>query len=98
MGVPVVSLYGRRHGDRLGLSILANAGVGELAVATSAEYVARAVALARDADLLDVLHRNLRSMMLGSPLMNTKKYVAELEEQYIYLWQRMIVRGENGEG
>ena len=98
MGVPVVSLYGRRHGDRLGLSILANAGVGELAVATSAEYVARAVALARDADLLDVLHRNLRSMMLGSPLMNTKKYVAELEEQYIYLWQRMIVRGENDEG
>ncbi len=98
MGVPVVSLYGRRHGDRLGLSILMNAGVGELAVATPTEYVARAVALARDADLLDVLHRNLRSMMMGAPLMNTKQYVAELEEQYIYLWQRMVVRGENGKG
>ena len=34
MGVPVVSLYGERRSSRFGLSILTNAGVGELAVPT----------------------------------------------------------------
>lgn len=94
MGVPVVSLYGQRHGDRLGLSILSNAGVGELAVSTPEAYVECATALAHDRELLDDLHRHLRSMMLSSPLMDTKHYVAEVEQQYIALWQRRVVGGK----
>ena len=94
MGVPVVSLYGQRHGDRLGLSILSNAGVGELAVSTPEAYVECATALAHDRELLDDLHRHLRSMMLSSPLMDTKRYVAEVEQQYIALWQRRVVGGK----
>ncbi|MBQ7723725.1 MAG: hypothetical protein IJT57_05320, partial [Selenomonadaceae bacterium] len=43
MGVPVVSLYGDRHGTRFGLSILTNVGLKELAVDSFDEYVKRAI-------------------------------------------------------
>ena len=48
MGVPVVSLYGKRHGSRFGLSILKNIGLEELAVDSYDEYINRAVMLAGD--------------------------------------------------
>ncbi|MBE6105136.1 hypothetical protein [Anaerovibrio lipolyticus] len=82
MGVPVVSRFGQRRGSRFGLSILSNAGLGELAVDNVNDYVERAVGLAQDAELLDVLHKNLRNMMNSSPIMDSKKYMAELEQAY----------------
>ena len=88
MGVPVVTMYGRRHGTRLAYSILANVGLGELAVPAERpqDYVARAVALAKDRELLDVLHQNLRAMLMKSPVMDTQRYVAELEQKYQEFW------------
>ena len=87
MGVPVVSLYGGRRGSRFGLSILQNAGLGELAVNSPAAYEERVLALANDRELLDMLHKNLRSMLLQSPLMDTKRYVAEVEQAYRQMWK-----------
>ena len=55
MGVPVVSLYGDRHGSRFGLSILKNVGLEELAVDSYDEYIKRALMLASDWDLLTLL-------------------------------------------
>lgn len=83
MGVPVVSLYGDRRGSRFGLSILNNTGLGELAVSNINDYIERAVGLAGDKELLDVLHKSLRKMMTAAPIMDGKKYMAELEEAYI---------------
>lgn len=82
MGVPVVSMYGERRSSRFGLSILNNAGIGELAVPTADEYVERAVALAHDWELLDVLHKNLRTMLENSTAMDGRRYVREMETQY----------------
>ena len=82
MGVPVVSLYGERRSSRFGLSILNNAGIGELAVPTADEYVERAVALAHDWELLDVLHKNLRTMLENSTAMDGRRYAREMEAQY----------------
>lgn len=83
MGVPVVSRYGKRRGSRFGLSILNNTGLGELAVSSIEDYIDRAVGLACDMELLDVLHKNLRSMMQVNPIMDSKKYIKELEEAYL---------------
>ena len=80
MGVPVVSLYGSRHGSRFGLSILKNIGLGELAVDSYDRYVEMAVALANDWELLKILRKNLRLMMKKSPLMNSENYVREVEK------------------
>ncbi|WP_051533597.1 hypothetical protein [Anaerovibrio sp. RM50] len=86
MGVPVVSRYGERRGSRFGLSILNNTGLGELAVSNVRDYIDRAVGLAGDVELLDVLHKNLRSMMQSHPIMDSKKYINELEEAYISIF------------
>lgn len=85
MGVPVISRYGKRRGSRFGLSILSNTGLGELAVSNINEYIERAVGLANDVELLDVLHKNLRRMMSSLPIMDGKKYMEELERAYISL-------------
>lgn len=83
MGVPVISLYGDRHGTRFGLSILANIGLPELAAATYDDYVQRATALAGDADLLRLLRKNLRGMMRRSQLMDAQGYVREVEAAFV---------------
>ena len=83
MGVPVVSLYGSRHGSRFGLSILKNVGLDELAVDSYDEYINRAVALANDWELLTILRKNLRGMMIKSPLMNSENYLREIQEAFI---------------
>ena len=40
------------------------------------------VALASDWDLLDVLHKNLRTMLENSPAMDAEGYVREIEGKY----------------
>ena len=82
MGVPVVSLYGARHGSRFGLSILKNVGLEELAVASYDEYIARAVMLAGDRELLTLLRKNLRGMMKNSPLMDSELYLREIQAAF----------------
>lgn len=83
MGVPVISMYGERHGTRFGYSFLKNIGMEGLAVKNFSEYVERAVMLASDRELLDILHKNLRLMMQNSPLMNKKLYAEEVEKFYL---------------
>ena len=83
MGVPVVSLYGSRHGTRFGLSILKNIGLDELAVDSYDKYIERAVALAGDWELLTTLRKNLRAMMKHSPLMDSTNYVKLIGKTFI---------------
>lgn len=87
MGVPVISLYGSRHGSRFGYSLLQNIGIGELAAATPEGYVERAVALASDPQLLRALQKQLRPMMQASCLMNQKVYMQSIERFYEEIWQ-----------
>ncbi|MBR6887311.1 MAG: hypothetical protein IKN16_02575 [Selenomonadaceae bacterium] len=83
MGVPVVSLYGTRHGARVGLSFLKNVGLDELAVDSYEKYIERAVGLAGDWELLTLLRRNLRTMMKKSPLMDSANYLREIQAAFI---------------
>lgn len=87
MGVPVVSRYSERHSARFSYGILAVVGVPELASPTIEGYIERAVMLARDLDLLDTLHRNLRQMMRASILMQPASYIAAVESEYERIWQ-----------
>ena len=82
MGVPVISLYGDRHGSRFGLSMLKNIGLEELAVNSYDDYIARAVMLASDWELLTLLRKNLRGMMKKSPLMNSELYLREIQNAF----------------
>lgn len=88
MGVPVVSRYGKRRNTRFGLSVLHSLGLDELAVSSAEEYVKLAVRLAKDKDLLDLLHKNLRSMMQNSEAMSPKAYTRNLENAYTQMLEK----------
>lgn len=90
MGVPVVSLYGSRHGSRFGYSILSNIGLAELAACSRDDYIARAKAIAGDRELIGGLHENLRAMMRKSPLMDTRGYLRDIEKAYENIWQDFL--------
>ena len=90
MGVPVISHYGDEHASRLGYSLLMNTGLGELATATAEEYVAKAVALAHDGELLMALKGKISSMFWNSPVMDGAGYVREVEAAYESAWQQHI--------
>ncbi|MCR5756564.1 MAG: hypothetical protein K6F95_01480 [Selenomonas sp.] len=87
MGVPVVSIRGRRHGSRFGASILVNAGVKELVVENDINYVRRAVQLGNSPELIGAYHSGLRANLLQSPLMDVKIYMQELESGYCKIWR-----------
>lgn len=98
MGVPVVVRYGESQGSRFALSVLAAAGLEDLAVETIEAYCEKAIALANDEVLLDALHKNLRNIMLQSRLMDTVHYVAEVEAAYRNIWTRYTGKEENAIG
>ena len=83
MGVPVLTLYSERRSTRFGLSILSNVGLNDLAVNSVDDYINRAVGLATDFETLDVLHKNLRTMMEKSNALNTFYYTSILEKAFV---------------
>ena len=95
MGVPVVTRYGRRRGTRFGLSLLKNAGLESLAAADGKAYIEKAAALAHDAELLDELHRQLRTRLADSPVMQATGYMEEMERFYCMAMEQK--KGETGE-
>ena len=82
MGVPVVALAGKTRGARFSKSVLTAAGLKELVAEDIESYKEIAVSLAKDIDTLDILHKNLRNMLLRSQLMDVEGYANALEENY----------------
>ncbi len=87
MGVPVVSLAGNTASGRAGSSILAAAGLPELAAPTPEEFVRVATGLALDLPRLLELRKGLRERMLASPVMNPARFAAGLESAYCEMWR-----------
>lgn len=87
MGVPVVTLAGAAHLSRVGVSLLQNVGLADLAARSREEYVARAVELAEDLPRLETLRRTLRQRMQASPLMDGAAYARDVEGAYRTMWQ-----------
>ena len=90
MGLPVVTMAGTRHGARFAVSLLKNAGLGELIAESPAAYVDRAVGLANDPELLAALHTAIPGMMRASPLMDGARYVRAVEAAYEMIWERYL--------
>jgi predicted O-linked N-acetylglucosamine transferase (SPINDLY family) len=87
-GVPVISRYGEDCRSRLGLGILSNLGLAELAVGNDEDYVGCVIGLARDIDRLKRLRAALPQMMRSSPLMDESAFTRKLEVAY----RRMSMR------
>lgn len=90
MGVPVVTLPGERLASRQTLGFLTQMGLTELAAASPEDYVARAVALAKDSARLAELRRKLRPIFEASPICDGPKFTATLEHAYRQMWRRFV--------
>jgi len=86
MGVPVVSLAGETRVSRMGLSLLTNLGLPELAARSETEYLDIAERLARDLPRLAELRSNLRQRMENSVLMDAPHFTRQVEQTYRKMW------------
>jgi predicted O-linked N-acetylglucosamine transferase (SPINDLY family) len=88
MGVPVITLAGRSHVSRVGVSLLQSVGIPDLIAETADDYVSAAIALANDLRRLLDLRKSLRGMVLASPLTDNITFTRHLEAAYRLMWQR----------
>lgn len=86
MGVPVLTLAGDRLLARQGVGMMVNAGLPDWVVDSTDAYVARAAALARDAEGLAALRGRLREQVLASPLFDAPRFAAHLEQALRGMW------------
>jgi protein O-GlcNAc transferase len=87
MGVPVVTLLGRAHASRVGLSLLTAAGLENLAANTPEEYVQIAAKLAADLPRLTQIRSTLRDRLSKSPLTNAQQFARNVESAYREMWR-----------
>ncbi len=94
MGVPVVTLCGKKHGERTSYSILENLGVRATIAASGSEYVDIAVRLATDSIFMSEVRLAIGSGLSQSPLVDMPRHTRALEAAY----EEAIVRTRSGAG
>lgn len=82
MGGPVVTLAGRTHAARVGVSLLQRLGLENLIAATPDEFVATAARLAGDSGRLSALRSDMRRRMREAPLFDPGTIARDLEALY----------------
>jgi predicted O-linked N-acetylglucosamine transferase (SPINDLY family) len=87
MGVPVLTLAGKAHVSRVGVSLLTRVGLSELMAPTPADYVKIAAELAQDVSRRRQIAGGLRDRMRASPLTDARGFVANLESAYRQIWR-----------
>lgn len=86
MGVPILTMRGKSFAARVCASLVTAAGIPELVCSSREDYVARAIALARDPVALAELKRRLRDGRDTSLLFDTPRLARELEALYRGMW------------
>ncbi len=87
MGVPVVTLRGRRAVSRQSASIIAAAGYHDLIADSVSEYLDIAANLATDFGRLYEIRKNQRSRISKSKFCDAPLFVNNLENAYRGMWQ-----------
>jgi predicted O-linked N-acetylglucosamine transferase (SPINDLY family) len=93
MGVPVLTCLGTTFAGRVAASLLSALGIPELIAASSRDYEARALELARNVSALETLKTTLAKARDTSPSFDTLRITRNLEAAYTGMWERQQ-RGE----
>ncbi|WEY38670.1 tetratricopeptide repeat protein [Paraburkholderia sp. SUR17] len=96
MGVPVLSRRGDRFLSHLGETVLHTAGLPEWIATDDDDYVARAVAFARDLPALAARRAGLRERIVGSPLCDAPRFARNLEAAFAQMWERRLAQDTEG--
>ncbi|HWS25416.1 MAG TPA: hypothetical protein VN259_02465, partial [Xanthomonadales bacterium] len=86
-GVPLVCVRGQRFAGRVAASIVAAAGVPELAREDLDDYHRTALALATDAQALRAMKERLEEARSASALFDTSGFARDLEALYLRMWE-----------
>jgi len=86
MGVPVVTLVGRMHAQRVGYSILKNIGLDETISFSEDEYIATCVTLAGDHSTLKSLHERIPEILGKSILCDPVSFSRQFEDLLLTAW------------
>jgi predicted O-linked N-acetylglucosamine transferase (SPINDLY family) len=87
MGVPVVTLAGKMHAGRVGVSILTQMGLTDLIADSPDDYVQIATKLSNNPARLSELRNSLRHRMSVSPLCDAKAFTRAVEDAYRTMWR-----------
>lgn len=88
MGVPVITLAGRTHAGRVGVSLLSQVGLTELIAESPEQYLHKAVHLAANRDRLTRPRSELRQQIADSALCNGQAFAQRVETAYRTMWQK----------
>ncbi|MBS1723683.1 MAG: tetratricopeptide repeat protein [Armatimonadetes bacterium] len=86
MGVPMVTLLGEHYAARMAASFIRTAGHPELVTNSVEDYVATAVALARDPVGLGAVRSSLRSKIMDSPLGDAEGFSRDFIGLLLEIW------------
>jgi len=87
MGVPVITLEGRMHVQRVSSAILKNIGYDVTIATCEDEYVAKAVDLASRPENLSIVRKCLHTLFRHSIVCQPQKVTRQLEDQYVHAWE-----------
>ncbi|MHB1239678.1 MAG: O-linked N-acetylglucosamine transferase family protein [Gammaproteobacteria bacterium] len=87
MGVPIVTLAGKTHAGRVGVSLLSQVGLFDYVGADRESYVGIATRLCENPDQLYDLRRTLRDRMRVSSLCDADDFVGRIENAYRGVWR-----------
>lgn len=90
MGVPVITLAGRTHRSRVGASLLSNVGLEDFIAESVEDYVEKGVSLANNVEKRKSIHRDLRSRMTRSFLMDNARFIQSLERAYRWMFKEWL--------
>nr|MBL0701247.1 hypothetical protein [Desulfobacterales bacterium] len=93
-GVPVVALLGSHFASRVSASLLTAVGLPELIVDNLDDYEDLAVRLASKTEELETIRNKLAENRYTMPLFDTPRFVDNLENGYITMWN-MFLSGKN---
>lgn len=86
-GVPLLTRKGERFASRVAASILTALGMEELAAESFDDYKALAIRLAGDPEAHEKIKTDLMEKKKRSPLLDTKRFVKNLETGYRMVWE-----------
>lgn len=87
MGVPVIVLSGECHAARVGGSLLSAVNRREWVTDTDAEYINKAIELAKDSNQLMSYRNKQRDQMKASALLDSNSFVLSLENEFQRIWE-----------
>ena len=88
MGVPVLTMQGMTHVERVGASLLSQIGLHNWIAERPDQYVEKAIEYAKNPQQLATIRKEMRGRMLASTLCDGPGFARDMEDAYRSIWAK----------